>query len=361
MVRIKYATTRTIAAGDVIAMAIQETSAKFDNNIQHNRFEQINGHYEVTIKCISSRGKGAKRGASGRRTISCCYHVWGVFFDELFRLNPNIVIISMGNRITSQSHVGWADREPDSQCDCPTPLEEDTDRAIDELIAERAREEALRIMTTMGADVCSLRVCPANTNGHCNYVAGDGTIIHPDCARFPQSQLQTTVVRDCETCRYSRLNTANGRSQCPPSESGCRTSNGLPQWEEYIPPQQPNRTCSTCMYSRHNTSNGETQCPPGRCLDSEGLQNWMPYAPVLQPTPEPVVAKMCINCEYSHDADGNNRSCHPIIGWCIGKSKWKLYQPFVIVGTPKSRYDTQMVEQDTQVEQVVEFPMLREE
>jgi len=124
MVKIRYAGSGVVLSSRaLIEQAITNTSAKFDNNIVANRFEQTTSTaYEVTIKCVSSRGKGAKRGASGRRTSSCCWHAWGTFFDELFKLNPRIVIIAQGNRITRESG-NWVDRQnglltESGMCDC---------------------------------------------------------------------------------------------------------------------------------------------------------------------------------------------------------------------------------------------------
>ena len=102
MVKIRYASRQVIMA------AIEATSAKFDNNIEANRFDAVGGHFEVTIKAKSSRGAGAKVGISGRRTQSACWHAWGIFINEIFRLSHDAVIISMGRRITAHSG-NWED------------------------------------------------------------------------------------------------------------------------------------------------------------------------------------------------------------------------------------------------------------
>jgi hypothetical protein len=73
------------------------------------------------------------------------------------------------------------------------------------------------------------------------------------------------------------------------------------------------------------------------------------------------VVKRCDNCEYNYDGNDARRKCHPIIGLCTSYNKWRLYNPFTIEGKPTSRYDTQMVEHAEMIEQIVEFPMVKEE
>jgi hypothetical protein len=56
--------------------------------------------------------------------------------------------------------------------------------------------------------------------------------------------------------------------------------------------------------------------------------------------------------------------CYNTVGLCRGFSKWESpnIESIIAAGTtPTSRYDTQMVERDEQIEQIVEFPMIREE
>jgi len=296
---------RNQIACTIITEALDATNVKFDNNIVFNRFDAVGSRYEVTIKCISSRGKGAKRGTSGRRTTSACWHAWGTFFDELFRLNPRIVVIAQGNRITA-TNGNWFDRDVGNGvletelCDCEASQAiQNTEREVDDMIAATAQAESN--------------------------------------ARFDAS-CQPTHHKCDDTCRHSR-----GNNLGVPCTKLC-VGSGNPGWE-------PVRTCNNC---EHKDIRG------AGCHDVVGLcsvfSKWKPY------TPPTTVERTCENCKYSA-RHNNGRMCHTVIGSCLGGNpKWELYvDPNTITTVGTSRYDTQMVEQDGQIELLVEFPMLKEE
>jgi len=80
--------------------ALKRTNKKFNNNVIFNRNPEYYGKYiRCTLKVKNSRGKGAKLGYSGRRTISACWHVHGELFESLLNINPEAVIISAGHKI----------------------------------------------------------------------------------------------------------------------------------------------------------------------------------------------------------------------------------------------------------------------
>jgi len=91
-----------------ISQAIEATSARFNHNIESNRFEQDGKTFFVTLKAKDSHGEGARIGFNGRALPNACWHVYGTFFDELFRANPSIVVVAMGRKITKDAG-NWVD------------------------------------------------------------------------------------------------------------------------------------------------------------------------------------------------------------------------------------------------------------
>lgn len=83
----------------------------YQDNIEFNREpEAISSNcFRFTLKVKDSAGKGARRGYTGRRMISACWHAHGDFFDALFSLCPQARIISAGQEITAD-HGNWIDK-----------------------------------------------------------------------------------------------------------------------------------------------------------------------------------------------------------------------------------------------------------
>lgn len=95
--------------------ALKATSKRFDGNVVYNRMDRQGKNFYVTLKVANSRGKGARRGYSrdgkeGRAMIQACWHVYGVFFDELFKANPGIIVFAMGKKITT-IYGNWQDTD----------------------------------------------------------------------------------------------------------------------------------------------------------------------------------------------------------------------------------------------------------
>jgi hypothetical protein len=105
-----------------IQTALENTSRSFDNNVEANRFEQKGKNFFVTLKVKDSHGKGARRGfpnrenakhmatMKGRAMVQACWHVYGTFFDELFAVNKDIIVVSLGKRITAVAG-NWEDSD----------------------------------------------------------------------------------------------------------------------------------------------------------------------------------------------------------------------------------------------------------
>lgn len=98
--------------------ALELTNKQYDNNIIWNRSPEYRGkHLIFTLKVKDSKGKGARRGFSGKRLAHACWHVHGDFFDNLFEINPKAVVIATGEEIT-KNYGNWQDRNIGSQA-CP--------------------------------------------------------------------------------------------------------------------------------------------------------------------------------------------------------------------------------------------------
>ena len=105
--------------------ALAIVNGKYAGNITWNRFD--NGrtiNFTLTVK--SSKAPGGRLGPSGRRVAAACWHVHGDFFDALFEVCPDAVIVSMGKKIT-KDEGNWQDQNIGSAylpfmyseaCDC---------------------------------------------------------------------------------------------------------------------------------------------------------------------------------------------------------------------------------------------------
>lgn len=103
--------------------ALELTNAQYDSNVEWNRHPNTGG---FTLKVKDSKGKGARRGFSGRRLINACWHVHGDFFDNLFEVVPEASVRSRGQVITKE-FGNWEDDNIGSKmsplyfseaCDC---------------------------------------------------------------------------------------------------------------------------------------------------------------------------------------------------------------------------------------------------
>lgn len=95
-----------------IVRALENTNKLFNGNIVFNRFDTIprrDGYkFEVTLKVKDSKGTGARLGFTGRHMINACWHVYGTFFDECFKINPACKIKQCGQSVTKDNN--WTDK-----------------------------------------------------------------------------------------------------------------------------------------------------------------------------------------------------------------------------------------------------------
>lgn len=115
---------RNATASD-IQYALVATNKLYRDNLIIN-MESRGAAYKVKMGVIDSRGYGSRVSISGRRVSAACWHVFGHFFDWLFRIAPDAKVVA-SNRTITRSAGNWIDwnmgseYEPASYstlCDC---------------------------------------------------------------------------------------------------------------------------------------------------------------------------------------------------------------------------------------------------
>ena len=112
--------------------ALAVVNARYAGNIKFKTLEPKGKRISFTLTVISStigKGKakvtapGASIGPNGRRIAAACWHCHGDFFDALFRVCPDAVVMSLGKVITKDggNWQDWntgslMDRVPASEC-----------------------------------------------------------------------------------------------------------------------------------------------------------------------------------------------------------------------------------------------------
>lgn len=74
--------------------ALAKANKAYDGNLTFKTFEPQGRGVNFTLTVKSSKGKGGRRGHTGRRIAACCWHGHFSVMDELFKLNPHAKIIS---------------------------------------------------------------------------------------------------------------------------------------------------------------------------------------------------------------------------------------------------------------------------
>jgi len=102
---------KTTASIEQLNKALKAINKQYKGNIIYNREpEQISkNRVSFTLKVKDSNKTGARRGHTGRKMISACWHVHGDLFDALFKIKPDVLILAGTQRITAE-HGNWIDR-----------------------------------------------------------------------------------------------------------------------------------------------------------------------------------------------------------------------------------------------------------
>ena len=110
---------------------LSQVNSKFDDNIKFKRLEMKGKNILFTLTVKDSRAPGSRTSASAfhsnRRVSAACWHVHGYFFEELFKVNPDAIVISGGKKSITKDSGNWKDWQIGSQiypimyseaCDC---------------------------------------------------------------------------------------------------------------------------------------------------------------------------------------------------------------------------------------------------
>ena len=97
--------------------ALAAVNFRYGNNIKFKTMETKGRRVSFTLtvnSCTIGKGKakvtapGVSIGPNGRRIAAACWHCHGDFFDALFAICPDAVIMSMGKVITKDGG-NWQD------------------------------------------------------------------------------------------------------------------------------------------------------------------------------------------------------------------------------------------------------------
>lgn len=104
--------------------ALAIVNKQYQGNVTWNREPEQNGRLvRFTLRVKNSKGPGhrlsfprAFQGGKQHRMVSACWHVHGHFFEALFQVNPNAVVMTGSDRkrITADSG-NWQDRKVGSR------------------------------------------------------------------------------------------------------------------------------------------------------------------------------------------------------------------------------------------------------
>ena len=89
--------------------ALSLINKHYKDNIIFKNIEQISkNRVRFTLTVKDSRQSGGRVSPTGRIICAACWHVHGNFFDNLFQINNNVFVLSMGKRI-NKDKGNWID------------------------------------------------------------------------------------------------------------------------------------------------------------------------------------------------------------------------------------------------------------
>jgi hypothetical protein len=98
---------KTTATQQTVETAIERINSRYGYRIELNRADQKGQYFHFTIKSKSGI-PGARVSATGRNLAAASWHAHGYTMEEIFKIEPEAVIYSMGNRI--EPGFTWEDR-----------------------------------------------------------------------------------------------------------------------------------------------------------------------------------------------------------------------------------------------------------
>lgn len=99
---------KTTAQRETVIKAIDNVNKEHGYKIYLNRDEIQGKWYHFTLKSDSGI-PGARTSWSGRNLACASWHAHGYIFDEIFKIDPEAVIWSIGEKIT-KDFGNWQDK-----------------------------------------------------------------------------------------------------------------------------------------------------------------------------------------------------------------------------------------------------------
>jgi hypothetical protein len=99
---------KTTAKRKTVEKAIEIVNKREGYQIELNRNDQNGKWFNFTLKSRSGI-PGARYSTSGRNLPCASWHAHGYIFDEIFNIEPEAIIISLGEKITNESG-NWQDK-----------------------------------------------------------------------------------------------------------------------------------------------------------------------------------------------------------------------------------------------------------
>lgn len=92
---------KTTASKLQVEMAIDAVNEKYGYKLQMRNDKQISkNRFQFTLRSEKSGIPGSCYTHSGRRTVNASWFAHGYFFEELFKIDPDVVVWSRNNMIT---------------------------------------------------------------------------------------------------------------------------------------------------------------------------------------------------------------------------------------------------------------------
>jgi len=97
---------------------------KYEGNVAFERLDQSGNRIIFLLRVKDSKGPGHRLGFlhpwsnhKQRRLAKACWHVHGHFFDALFEIAPDAIVVSRwhGEKIMTKDHGNWQDSNAGSQ------------------------------------------------------------------------------------------------------------------------------------------------------------------------------------------------------------------------------------------------------
>lgn len=97
--------------------AMADVNRQYNGNLEFDRLEANGKSVNFTLRVKSSSGPGHRLGFHGRKMAKACWHAHGDFFDALFAVKPDAIVISRGGpgAVVTKASGNWQDCNIGSQ------------------------------------------------------------------------------------------------------------------------------------------------------------------------------------------------------------------------------------------------------